>query len=126
VIVWSPLAEGILTGKYRRGAPLPADSRYATVDKPGMYGERLTAPVFDAVEALGRFAAEKGVTLSAFCLAWLINRPGITSVLAGPSTLAQLDDHLASRDVVLSSAELVQIEGVVGPQSTISPYCIHL
>ena len=94
VVAWSPLAEGILSGKYRRGAALPSESRYAKVDKPGFHRARLTDAVFDLIVGLERLAQARGTTLSALSLAWLIQQPGVTSAIAGPRTLEQLEDNL--------------------------------
>jgi aryl-alcohol dehydrogenase-like predicted oxidoreductase len=124
IIAWSPLAEGILSGKYRRGQPLPADSRYANVDTPGCYRERLTDSIFDIIEAVGKLAREKGCTLPAFCLSWLGSRPGVACILAGPSTAQQLEDYLKSQDISVTSEDCFRVDKLVAPGAVISPYSI--
>ena len=76
VIPWGPLGGGLLTGKYRRGEPLPEDGRYATNPQQA---RRLTEGVYDVVEGLEPIAAEKGCTLSQLALAWCEQQPGVTS-----------------------------------------------
>src|SRR3954469_15934650 len=76
-IVWSPLAQGVLTGKYSPDAPPPTGSR-ATSDDMGMWMDRLLArPVLEAVERLKPLAAEAGLTLAQFSLAWVLREPNV-------------------------------------------------
>jgi len=124
VIAFSPLAEGILSGKYRRGQELPPDSRYAKVDKPGMYRERLTAPVFDVVEGLERLAQRRATSISAFALAWLASRPGLSSIIVGPSTERQLIDNLNFLGMTLTDEEYIAIDTLAPRGSVVSPYRI--
>ena len=86
---FSPLAGGWLTGKYRRGEPLPAGSRM-TLRPEGSEGYRTDA-TFDALEAFERAASGRGVSMAALAIAWLLHLPEITAVVVGPSRL----EHLA-------------------------------
>jgi len=86
---FSPLAGGWLTGKYRRGEPAPAGSRM-TLRPEGSEGYRTDA-TFTALEAFERTARERGVSMSALAIAWLLHLPEITAVVVGPSRL----EHLA-------------------------------
>ena len=122
VIAWSPLAEGILAGKYRRDESLPDDSRYAKVDKPGLYRERLTPSVFSVVEAVERRARTKNVSLAAYALAWVLKRPEISAVLVGPRTQEQLETSLMSQEVTLTAEDMRMIDTIAAPGSVISPY----
>ncbi len=84
-IVWSPLGQGVLTGKYLPGAPLPADSR-AKSDSMGGYMQRLTEPkVLQAVQKLKPLAQEAGCTLTQFALAWVLREANVASAIVGAS-----------------------------------------
>jgi aryl-alcohol dehydrogenase-like predicted oxidoreductase len=122
IIVWSPLAEGILSGKYRRGEPLPENSRYAKVDKPGFYRERLTNEVYDCLDALKEIARKTGTSMSTFCLAWLLAKPRITTVLVGPVTLEQLEENLTAQYATVTAEANRFVDTLVAPRSALSPY----
>ncbi len=122
LLTFSPLAEGILTGKYERGKPLPENSRFAKVTKPGPYAARLTDAVHDAVDVLRALAKEKGVTMSQLALGWALSRPGIASVLAGPCDAAQLADNLGALDVAFTPDELARIDAAFPPGGELSSY----
>jgi aryl-alcohol dehydrogenase-like predicted oxidoreductase len=103
VIVWSPLSSGYLTGRYRRGG---ANGRRATFTFPPVdleLGER-------ALDALAAVVEGRGVSMAQVALAWVLAQPGITSVIVGASSLAQLDDNLAAADLVLTSDELATLD----------------
>ncbi len=104
VIVWSPLGGGMLTGKYAARDELPADgrlSRGSDMEAEGMRMLTLTDRNFEIVAEVGKVAAELGSTPTAVSLAWLLNRPGITSVIIGPRTLDQLAQNLAGFELAL-------------------------
>ncbi len=104
VIVWSPLGGGMLTGKYAKGGELPADgrlSRGSDMEAEGMRMLTLTDRNFDIVSEVNRVATELGTTATAVSLAWLIGRPGVTSVIIGPRTVDQLGQNLAGFDLAL-------------------------
>src|SRR4051794_6536220 len=88
-IPWSPLAGGLLSGKYRRGEPLPEDSRFAQPGRPRQQQQRMNERVFDVLEGLEEISAEKGCTLSQLSLAWALQQPGVTSPIIGPRTMEQ-------------------------------------
>ena len=85
-----PLARGRLTGKFRRGEPPPASSRMA--ERPDL----LTDAVFDRIEALERFAAERGHSLLELAIAGLLAQPGVASVIAGAMSPAQIAANAAA------------------------------
>ncbi len=118
VIVWSPLAGGWLTGKYRRGVDAPSGSRAET--NPDHFDVGNEAK-FDAVEQLAVVAADAGLTLTQLALAWSVEHPAVTSALIGPRTEEQLDDLLAAADLVLDGATLAAIDDVVAPGVDINP-----
>src|SRR6202011_5344618 len=103
LLIWSPLAGGLLSGKYRRGQPPPEGSRHAGEwDEPPVYDEDR---LFDTVEVLMQIAEGHGVSAAQVALAWLLGRPGITSVIVGARTDEQLADNLAAASLELSSEE---------------------
>jgi aryl-alcohol dehydrogenase-like predicted oxidoreductase len=104
IIVWSPLGGGMLTGKYTKGGELPADGRLSQGSDMGAEGMRrltLTDRNFEIVAAVDKIAAELGSTATAVSLAWLLGRPGVTSVIIGPRTVDQLGQNLAGFDLAL-------------------------
>lgn len=120
VIPWSPIGGGLLTGKYQRGQPVPADSRYAN---PGLVqSKRFTQGVYDVVEPLGVLAAEKGVPLSQLALAWVAQQKGITSPIIGPRTLDQLEDALKALEVKLTPEDLKRIDEIIPPGTHVAPF----
>jgi aryl-alcohol dehydrogenase-like predicted oxidoreductase len=86
---FGPLAGGWLTGKYRRGEPFPDGSRMT--QRPEPYQGLVRDHVFDALEALERMAAERGVSMAGFALAWLLAEPRLSAVVVGPSRPEHLD-----------------------------------
>ena len=112
-LAWSPLAGGWLSGKYRRGRPLPADSRAGKGDRwDDAEAQRGGERTYDIVEVLVRVAEEKGLTPAQVALAWMLERKEITSLLIGARTLAQLDGNLAAVGVRLPAEALAAIDEV--------------
>jgi aryl-alcohol dehydrogenase-like predicted oxidoreductase len=105
VLAWSPLGRGVLSGKYRAG--VPSDSRVADPRWEAFASAHLTPGKARVVEALARASEGLGVTIAHVALAWLRDRPGVTSAIVGARTTAQLQESLASEDVDLP-AEIVQ------------------
>jgi aryl-alcohol dehydrogenase-like predicted oxidoreductase len=122
VIPWSPLGGGLLTGKYRRDAPPPAEGRYTDVEDRPWLQRRKTEGVFDVVELIEPLAETKGCTLSQFALAWCMGQPGITSPIIGPRTMAQLEDNLGALEVSITSEECAKIDELVPPGSMFAPF----
>jgi aryl-alcohol dehydrogenase-like predicted oxidoreductase len=92
-IPWSPLAGGLLTGKYKRGEEPPDDSRFGGSELNPVQRRRLNDRIFDVVEGLEPIAQEKGCTLSQLSLAWVMQQPGVTSPIIGPRTMEQYRQH---------------------------------
>ena len=84
-IVWSPLAQGVLSGKYLPGAALPADSRASSDSMGQMMQNWLRPEVLEAVQKLKPLAQEAGCTLSQFALAWVLREPNVASAIVGAS-----------------------------------------
>jgi aryl-alcohol dehydrogenase-like predicted oxidoreductase len=122
VIPWSPLAGGLLTGKYRRGMEPPADSRFAAVDRNPLYRRRMNERIWDVIEGLEPIAADKGVTLSQLALAWCMAQPGVTSPIIGPRTLEQLEDNLKALEVTITDEDRARIDALIPPGQMVSPF----
>ena len=121
LIPWSPIAGGLLSGKYRRGGGIPADSRYANQNNP-VYKERLVERVYDVVEKLDALAQSRDCTMVQLAVAWVLAQPGITSPIIGPRTMSQLEEYLGAESVSLSEADLQTIDALVPPGGMISPF----
>jgi aryl-alcohol dehydrogenase-like predicted oxidoreductase len=119
VLVWSPLAGGLLSGKYRRDQRPSEGSRQLTDwNEPPVYDqERL----YDTVEVLLAIGADRGVSAAQVALAYLIGKPAVTSVVVGARTTEQLTDNLAAADLVLSAEEREQLDKASAPP-LIYPY----
>ena len=103
VLPYFPLEHGLLTGKYRRGQPPPADSRLE------VHGEPLQAADFDLIEALAGFAESRGHTLLELAFAWLLSRPSVSSVIAGATRPEQIRANAAAVQWRLSEEELESV-----------------
>jgi len=112
-VVWSPLAMGILTGKYRSVDQLPPGSR-ATTPSGGFMREYLTQEVLDAVAELRSDAAEAGCTLAQLSLAWCLRRPEVSSVIVGASRPEQLDETVAAADLDVDPALFDAVDRILG------------
>jgi len=112
-IVWSPLAQGVLSGKYQPGARPPRDSRAAS-DRMGHSMSRLMRrQVLEAVQRLKPLAAEAGCTLSQFALAWVLREPDVASAIVGATRPQQLDDNAAAADLTIDPALFRRAEQIV-------------
>ena len=112
-IVWSPLGQGVLTGKYLPGAKPPSDSRAAS-DRMGHSMSDLMRPsVLEAVQRLKPLAHEAGCTLSQFALAWVLREPNVASAIVGASRPSQLDDNAAAADLEIDPALFRKAEEIV-------------
>jgi aryl-alcohol dehydrogenase-like predicted oxidoreductase len=113
LLIWSPLAGGLLSGKYRRGQPPPPGARHASEwSEPPVYDEE---KLYDTIEVLVAIAEAHRVSAAQVALAWLLARPGVTSVIVGARTEKQLADNLAAATLELSPAEHAGLEEVSRP-----------
>ncbi len=113
LLIWSPLAGGLLSGKYRRGQAPPPGSRHASEwDEPPVYDED---KLYDTVDVLVEIADGHGVSPARVALAWLLHRPAITTVIVGARTDEQLADNLAAAELSLSDEEVRRLEEVSRP-----------
>jgi aryl-alcohol dehydrogenase-like predicted oxidoreductase len=121
LIPWSPIAGGLLTGKYVRGQEPPEGARFADQSNP-IYRRRMTERIYDVIEPLQELAGRKGVALSQMALAWVTQRPGVTSSIIGPRTMEQLEDNLGSWDITFTEDELKEIDRIIRPGDYVAPY----
>ncbi|HEY5070971.1 MAG TPA: aldo/keto reductase family protein [Caulobacteraceae bacterium] len=112
-IVWSPLAQGVLTGKYAPGSPVPEDSRGASDSMGAPIRGWLRPEVLQAVERLKPLAAEAGATLAQLALAWILREPNVASAIVGASRPEQLDDNAAAADLTVDPALFARAESIV-------------
>ena len=112
-IVWSPLAQGVLTGKYPPGSPPPAGSRAASAEMGGWIGAWLQPPVLEAVQRLKPIAAEAGLSLAQFALAWVLREPNVASAIIGASRPSQVDENVAASDAEVDPALFAEAERIV-------------
>ena len=112
-IVWSPLAQGVLTGKYLPGATPPTDSRASSDSMSGAIQRWMEPPVLEAVQKLKPLAEQAGCTLGQFALAWVLREPNVASAIVGASRPAQLDENAAAADLVIDPALFAKAEAIV-------------
>jgi aryl-alcohol dehydrogenase-like predicted oxidoreductase len=113
LLIWSPLAGGLLSGKYRRGQDAPAGTRQAAGwTEPPVYDED---KLYDTIEAIVEVAEGRGASPAQVALAWLLERPGVTSLIVGARTDEQLADNLAAASLSLSAEETARLEIVSRP-----------
>ncbi len=112
VVVFSPLAQGLLTGKYRKGQPIPPGSRAATDGVSQFITRHLTDQNLEKVEKLLTLAQETDLTLSQLSLAWVLRQPAVSSALIGASNPKQVVENVRSVDVKLSEDVLNRIEEI--------------
>jgi len=111
-IVWSPLAQGVLTGKYDPDSPPPADSRAASEEMGRMIGRWMERPMLEAAQAMKPLAAEAGLTLAQFALAWVLREPNVASAIVGASRPGQLDDNAKAVDAKVDPALFAKAEAI--------------
>ncbi|GGM17031.1 aldo/keto reductase [Nakamurella endophytica] len=110
ILVWSPIAGGLLSGKYRRGKEAPAGSRHLTEwSEPPVHDED---KLYDTIEELVAIGEAHGVSAAQVALAYTIAKPAVTSVIVGARTEEQLTDNLASAELSLSTDEMARLDAV--------------
>jgi aryl-alcohol dehydrogenase-like predicted oxidoreductase len=121
ILPWSPLAGGILAGRYA-GGTIPQGSR---ADRNGMdspFGQRVTPKALAAAKKLAELAAAQGLTSSQLALLWVKDQPGITAPIVGPRTLDQLKEHLGVLERSLTSEDSQALDQVVAPGNAVSDF----
>lgn len=106
LMVWSPLAGGLLSGKFGRETATPNDARRTVLDFPPVNKDH----AFDLVDVIRPIAEAHGVSVARIALAWLLHQKAVMSVIIGAKSLTQLDDNLAATEIVLSADELATLD----------------
>lgn len=112
-VVFSPLAQGILTGKYKPGQKAPSDSRAANADINFAIKNYLNDDVLQQVAKLDEIAQDLGVKLSQLAVAWILRQPGVSSAIVGASRTAQVAENVKAADVALTDDVLGEIDTVL-------------
>jgi aryl-alcohol dehydrogenase-like predicted oxidoreductase len=113
-IVWSPLAQGLLTGKYRPGEAPPPDSRAASSDMNFAMGPLMSEPVIEAVDRLRPVAEQAGLSMAELALAWVLRRPELASAIIGASRPEQVHANAKASGIELSPDTLAAIDDALG------------
>jgi len=113
-IVWSPLAQGVLAGRYRPGEAPPPDSRAASDSMGGFIGALMTEPILEAVERLRSVAAGAGLTLPQLALAWVLRQRNVASAIVGASRPEQVRANASASGIELDEETLAAIDAALG------------
>ena len=112
-IVWSPLGQGVLSGKYDPDRPPPSDSRAASQEMGGFIGRLMQPPVLRAVQQLKPVAEEAGLTLPQFALAWVLREPNVASAIIGASRPEQVRENAAASGVIVDTQLFQRAEAIL-------------
>jgi aryl-alcohol dehydrogenase-like predicted oxidoreductase len=113
-IVWSPLGQGVLTGKYSPGEPPPSDSRAASEEMSGFIGRLVQEPVLEAVQRLRPVADEAGLTMAQLALAWVLREANVASAIVGASRPEQVRANASAAGVTLDAQTLAAVDEALG------------
>ncbi|MDF2630597.1 MAG: putative potassium channel beta subunit, partial [Symbiobacteriaceae bacterium] len=113
-VVFSPLAQGVLTGKYKPGQPIPAGTRAAD-EKVGHFVQRMTSDqeLLTKVQNLAPIAERNGLTLGQLALAWVLRRPEVTAALIGATRPEQVKENVKASGVKLSAEDIKEIDAIL-------------
>jgi aryl-alcohol dehydrogenase-like predicted oxidoreductase len=112
VLIWSPLASGLLSGKYRRDQEAAEGRRFEGWDEPPIRDE---ARLYDIIDVIVEVSEGRGVSAAQVALAWLLGRPGVSSIVVGARTDEQLSDNLEAADLKLTDEERRRLDDVSAP-----------
>lgn len=119
LLPWSPLAGGILAGRYKAGEPFPEGSRAASGE---WFARRVSAEGIAAAQKVAAMAAERGLTPTQLALLWVKDQPAVTAPIIGPRTLAHLEDALGILDVHLDEADIPLFDELVHPGNAVADF----
>lgn len=126
-IVWSPMAQGVLTGKYLPGQPAPEGSRAADKDLAGIIEKFMSETTLTRVQGLKPLAEELGITMAQFAIAWVLQNKNVAAAIVGASKPEQITSNLAASGVVIPAEIIAKVDQVLGdvierdPAKTKSP-----
>jgi aryl-alcohol dehydrogenase-like predicted oxidoreductase len=126
-IVWSPMAQGVLTGKYLPGQPAPAGSRAADPDLSGIIEKFMSEATLTRVQGLKPLADELGITMAQFAIAWVLQNKNVAAAIVGATKPEQITSNLAASGVVIPHEIMAKVDAVLGdvierdPAKTKSP-----
>jgi aryl-alcohol dehydrogenase-like predicted oxidoreductase len=112
--VWSPLAQGVLAGKYKPGEPPPSGTRGATPGDQKMMSRFLRDDLLRAVQDLRPVADELGLSMPQLALAWVLREPGVSSAIVGASRPEQVEDNVGASGVELAGDVLARVDEILG------------
>lgn len=112
-IVWSPLGQGVLSGKYDPDSPPPSDSRAASTQMSGFMDQLLRPQVLSAVQRLKPIAQEAGLTLPQFALAWVLREANVASAIVGASRPSQVRENAAASGVIVDPQLFLRAEQII-------------
>jgi 1-deoxyxylulose-5-phosphate synthase len=112
-IVWSPLGQGVLSGKYDPDRPPPKDSRAASQEMGGFIGRLMRPQVLRAVQQLKPIADEAGLTLPQFALAWVLREPNVASAIIGASRPQQVRENAAASGLIVDTQLFLRAEAIL-------------
>jgi aryl-alcohol dehydrogenase-like predicted oxidoreductase len=124
LLPWSPLGGGWLSGKYRRDQRPTGDTRLGENPDRGMeaYDRRGTERAWNVIDAVQKVAEDRGVSMAEVALAWVTDRPGVTSTILGARTISQLETNLRAAGVHLTKAETAALDAASDPHPVDYPY----
>jgi aryl-alcohol dehydrogenase-like predicted oxidoreductase len=120
IISWSPLAHGMLAGRYPDKKPRPEDSRAEL--RGGIYAERITPRAVEAGNKFTRMAEEHGISAAQLAVLWVKDQPGITAPIIGPRTVEQLEEMIPVMDMELSEVLREKCDGLVPPGTAVADF----
>jgi len=120
-IVWSPIAQGVLTGKYQPGAAPPAGSRATDEQGSGFISRLLTDDILSRVEQLKPVAEQAGLTMAQLAVAWTLQNPAVSAAIIGATRPEQVRENVGASGVRLDAAVLKHIDDVLGDQIITDP-----
>ena len=120
-IVWSPMAQGVLTGKYLPGQPVPANSRAANEKVNGFIQKLLTDDVLTRVQQLKPMADELGITMAQFSLAWVLQNKNVSSAIVGATTPEQITSNLGAVGVEIPAEIMKKVDELFAPIAVTDP-----
>jgi aryl-alcohol dehydrogenase-like predicted oxidoreductase len=113
-IVWSPLAQGVLTGKYKPGEPLPEGTRATSESMGGFMARKLDQRLLERVQQLRPVADELGLSMAQLALAWVLREENVASAIIGASRPEQVEDNAGASEVELEAETLTRIDEILG------------